>query len=115
MKTQLDLNNITKADLLKLVSQQAKQIQFLEEQVLTYQLRQFANKSEKININQASLFDEAEPTKLEDKLLSQEEEITVASYVRNKKSGRKALPKELLRVPRIYDLSEAEKICQCGC
>jgi len=122
MKTQPDLNKITKADLLKLlldkeqlVSQQAKQIQFLEEQVLAYQLRQFASKSEKININQASLFDEAEHPKSEEKLLSQEEEITVACYVRNKKPGRKALPTELLRVPRIYDLSEAEKICQCGC
>ena len=117
-----DFNNITKEELLnllrdkeQLVSQQAKQIQFLEEQVLAYQLRQFANKSEKININQASLFDEAESTKSEEKLLSQEEEITVASYVRNKKPGRKALPKELLRVPRIYDLPEDEKICQCGC
>jgi len=122
MKTQHDFNNITKEELLKiakdqqqLVNQLTKQVQFLEEQVLAYQLRQFANKSEKININQTSLFDEAETAKSEDKLLSQEEEITVASYVRNNKPGRKALPKELLRVPRIYDLPENEKICQCGC
>jgi transposase len=36
-------------------------------------------------------------------------------YARHKKVGRQALPKELLRVPRIYDLTEEEKICACGC
>jgi transposase len=95
--------------------QQKKQIQFLEEQAQAYLLRQFANKSEKFNISQASFFDEAVLPKSEEKLLSQEEEITVASYVRNKKTGRKALPAELPRIPRIYDLTDDEKICGCGC
>jgi transposase len=115
MKTHIDFNNISKEELLKVVAQQAKQIQFLEEQILAYQLRQFAAKSEKMNANQVSLFDEATLSKSEEKILSQEEEITIASYTRNKKVGRKALPAELLRIPRIYDLSEAEKTCSCGC
>jgi len=115
MKAYDNFNNISKEELLKIVSQQAKQIQFLEEQILAYQLRQFAAKSEKINSNQASLFDEAELPKLEEKILSQEEEITVASYKRQSKVGRKPLPGELLRVPRVYDLSAEEKICSCGC
>jgi len=43
-----------------------------------------------------------------------DEAITVASYTR-KKTGRKPLPKELPREQRIYDLSDDEKVCGCGC
>jgi transposase len=114
MKTHNHFDNVSKEELLKIVGQQAKQIQFLEEQILAYQLRQFAAKSEKMNPSQISLFNEAELLKSEEQILSQEEEITVASYQRHKKPGRKALPAELLRVPRIYDLTEEEKICACG-
>ena len=106
---------LSKDELLKIVAQQAKQIHFLEEQILAYQLRQFAAKSEKMNPNQAPFFDEAQPSKSEEKILSQEEEITVASYKRQNKAGRKPLPAELLRVPRVYDLLEEEKTCSCGC
>jgi transposase len=129
MKLLDNLQNISKEELIKIllqqdqsilikdqcILQQKKQIQFLEEQAQAYLLRQFANKSEKFNISQASFFDEAVLLKSEEKLLSQEEEITVASYVRNKKTGRKALPAELPRIPRIYDLTDDEKICGCGC
>ncbi len=117
-----ELQAISKEELIKIIQQkntllfeQAKQIQFLEEQILAYRLRQFANKSEKINPNQISLFDEAVLPKSEEKILSQEEVITVASYTKSKQVGRRALPAELFRIPRIYDLSEDEKICQCGC
>lgn len=115
MKAHDNINNISKEELLKIVSQQAKQIQFLEEQIMAYQLRQFAAKSEKINPNQASLFDEASLPKSEEKILAQENEITVATHKRQNKAGRKALPAELPRVPRVYDLTEAEKTCSCGC
>ena len=106
---------ISKEELLTIVRNQAKQIQFLEEQILAYQLRQFANKSEKFNPHQASLFDEAKLPESEQKILDCEEAISVASYIRHKKSGRKPLPAELPRVPRIYDLAESEKRCTCGC
>jgi len=115
MKTNDNSGNFSKEELLKIVAQQAKQIQFLEEQILAYQLRQFAAKSEKMNANQASLFDEAELPKSEEKILDQEEKIAIASYTRKKNVGRKALPAELMRVPRIYDLTEEEKTCACGC
>jgi transposase len=115
MKIHTHFDKKTKEELLKIVSQQAMQIQFLEEQILAYRLRQFAAKSEKAHPNQLSLFDEAELPKSEEKLLSQEEEITVASYKRHNKVGRKALPPELLRIPRVYDLTEKEKVCACGC
>lgn len=122
MKIDNNFDNISKDELIALlekqhllVAQQAKQIHFLEEQILAYQLRQFAAKSEKLNSNQISLFDEAVLPASEEKIISQEEEITVASYTRQSKAGRKALPAELLRVPRIYDLPANEKICSCGC
>ena len=115
MEAQPTFNHLHREELIKIVAQQAKQIQFLEEQILAYRLRQFAAKSEKMNISQISLFDEAELPKSEEAILSQEEEITVAPYVRKTKVGRKALPAELPRIPRIYDLSENEKTCPCGC
>ena len=122
MKIQNTFDNISREELVVLlekqhllVAQQAKQIQFLEEQILAYQLRQFSAKSEKMNSNQISLFDEAALPKSEEKILAQEEEITVTSYKRKNKAGRKALPAELIRVPRVYDLSEEERICACGC
>jgi transposase len=111
---QFDQNS--REELLTLVVQQAKHIPFLEEQIRAYQLRQFAAKSEKMTeARQLSLFDEATLPSSPEKVLEQEEEITVASYQRQKKGGRQALPSELLRVPRVYDLTEEEKICACGC
>jgi transposase len=115
MKTHENFDSFNKEKLIELLKEKSKQIQFLEEQILAYQLRQFAAKSEKMNPNQTSLFNEAEQLKSEETILSQEEEITVASYKRQAKVGRKALPSELLRVPRVYDLSEEEKTCACGC
>lgn len=105
----------TNEELLKIIANMAKQIQFLEEQNAAYRLRQFGNKSEKINPNQVSLFDEADLPKHPEKILAAEEEITIAPYTRKKTSGRKPLPLDLPRVPRIYDLTEADKICMCGC
>jgi transposase len=115
-------DNKSKEELLKLVLDMQSQlhnktiqIKLLEEQILAYRLRKFANKSEKINIHQLSLFDEAELPKNPDIILAQEATLQVASYERKKSPGRKPLPAELLRVPRIYDLPENEKICACGC
>jgi transposase len=116
MITEPNYHNKSQEELLQIIANMAKQIQFLEEQNAAYRLRQFANKSEKFNNpNQASLFDEAQLPKHPEKILIAEEEITIASYNRKKTPGRKPLPAELSRVPRIYDLTDAEKICACGC
>src|SRR5687768_2084379 len=109
-----DHNNKSKEELLSIIENQAKQISLLEETILAYKHWQFANKCETSKAIQQSLFNEAEIPKNEEKLLAQEEEITVAAYTRSRKPGRKALPADLPRVPRIYDLPEAEKICPCG-
>lgn len=95
------------------VAELTTQVKLLEEYVALAKQRQFAAKSEKININQLSFFDEASAPNPE-ALLKAEEEIQVASFTR-KKPGRKALPKELPRKPVVYDLAESEKICSCGC
>ncbi|MCE3238444.1 MAG: hypothetical protein K0R24_1425 [Gammaproteobacteria bacterium] len=43
-----EYHQTSREDLLKIVMDQAKQIRFLEEQILAYQLCQFAAKSEKL-------------------------------------------------------------------
>jgi transposase len=122
MKTAINYNNKSNEALIKVLSEkdshiqyQAKQIQLLEELNLAYRSRQFANKSEKLSHIQQSLFDEAQLPKDPDKILAAEEEIQVAPYSRKKSVGRKPLPADLPRIPRIYDLPESEKICHCGC
>lgn len=107
--------NKTKEELIKLIQSQSKQIQFLEEQIQAYRLRKFGNRSEKINANQLSLFNEAVCPKNPDVILAEEEKLQIASYERKKSPGRKPLPTELPRIPRVYDFSEDEKICACGC
>jgi transposase len=137
----IDLNNISKEELLALLAEKDKivmeqeqnlneknqdlskqkekieelttQVKILQEYVALAKQRQFSAKSEKLNINQLSFFDEANPPNAE-AILKAEEEIQVSSFTR-KKPGRKALPKELPRKPVVYDLQEAEKICSCGC
>ena len=115
MKTHINLQNKSKDELLQIIANQSKRILILEEAVLAYRLRQFANKSEKLNATQVSLFDEAELPNNVQVIEEAEEEISIVSYIRKKIPGRKALPAELPRVPRIYDLPESEKICECGC
>ncbi len=121
MNTCINYNKKSKEELLQIIANQTEQIQnqaiqiqLLEEKVLAYQHRQFANKSEKLSSGQISLFDEAQLPKKAEELLAQEEEIQVASYIRSKKPGRKALPEELPRVQRIYELDEKDRACSCG-
>lgn len=79
----------------------------------------FGKRSEKqADILQGCLFDEdAEPAgeaSTEEGTMDGNEDIIVPEHKR-KKTGRPALPKELLRVTRTYDLTEEEKRCSCGC
>lgn len=66
----------TKEELLTIIASQAKQIHFLEEAVLAYKHRQFANKSEKLSREQLSFFDEAIAPKNAEKIMAAEEENT---------------------------------------
>ncbi|MDH4201258.1 MAG: IS66 family transposase [Spirochaetia bacterium] len=90
-----------------------KSLTLEEENKLLRRLR-FAHKSEKWTNKdkiQASLFDEVEATI--DKESRLKEIIVVKSHSRKKK-GRKALSPDLPRKEIIHDISEAEKICDCG-
>jgi len=87
---------------------QQKQIALLQEKI-DYLIRQrFCSKSEKINHNQPTLFDDL-PEKIE---VTEDEEIEIA-FTR-KKGGRRIPPKELPRVRVEHDITEEEKLCSCG-
>nr|MBA2648832.1 IS66 family transposase [Legionella sp.] len=62
-----------------------------------------------LQFDEAVLGEEVEPIKPE----LQTQTIT---YIRNKKrTGRKALPKSLPYIEKVYDLTHEEKQCPCGC
>ena len=90
----------------------------LQEQLNLAIARRYAASSEKIPADQFRLFDEAEvddEIENDDALsLSNEDDdsTTVAEYTRKKKTGRKALPNSLVRVDKIHELSEVERICE---
>lgn len=88
----------------------------LQEYIQLLKHHRFSHSSEKyIDANpQGRLFDEAELPENLAEIEAAEEEITVPEYQR-KKAGRKGLAKDLPREQIIYDLSDEEKICSCGC
>lgn len=92
-------------------------IKILKEQVAFLRDKLFGRKSEKypldLNPPQLLLFDEPGDISSEQPTPS-DEEIDVPAHKR-KKPGRKPLPKDLPRVNVIHDLTEEEKICECGC
>lgn len=80
----------------------------------------YGKRSEKAEaVLQGSLFDEAGDIDPDEPVLDLEtgaddDEIVVAEHKR-KKTGRPALPTNLPRITKIYDLSDEEKQCSCGC
>ena len=87
----------------------------LQEQLNLALARRYAASSEKISADQFRLFDEAEvetddePSPLEN---DNNDSTTVAEYTRKKKTGRKPLPKSLVRVDEIHELDEQDRICE---
>lgn len=113
MKMNTAYQEKTKEELVKLLDQKDQEINNLNEMLRLYRHRQFANKSEKLSVDQINMFDEAALPKQAASITEADEEIYVAAHTR-KSSGRKALPANLPRESRIYDLAEHEKICGCG-
>ena len=96
----------------ELASYKERYIRLLEEFRLAKQQR-FSSSSEK-NVLQSDMFDEP-GVELSDEVKAQlEEEIEVDSYSRKKHPVRAVLPKDLPRERIMHDISEAEKVCQCG-
>lgn len=90
------------------------QIDYLEEQLRLLRNELFGRKSEKSprpDHNQIPLFDKQSSE--DDPPESLEEHIVVPSHSR-KKRGRKPLPEHLPRVDVIHDISDDEKMCDCG-
>ncbi len=89
--------------------QQAK-IKELEEKIDYLIRQQFASKSEKFGSNQPSLFtidDNEESIPIEE-----DEEIEIT--FKRKKGGRTSPPKDIPRVRVEHDISDEDKICNCG-
>jgi len=80
--------------------------QYLLEQFLLAQQRQFGKSSE-VESNQLELFNEAEEI-----LEEPEREQETISYKRNKPK-RKPLPKDLPRETVVHDIDDADKVCDC--
>ena len=95
------------------VNTQRQRIQQLLEQLAQARQQRFGRSSEQLNPHQLSLFDEAEHACDDDALESapsDTDSITVKPH-RRKKRGRVALPDDLPREERIYDLSAEQRIC----
>ena len=92
------------------------QIDFLKEHIRLLQNELFGRKSEKrpspeSDQQQLYLFNEAET---EISRESEKPEATAVPAHTRKKPGRKPLPQELPRIEVIHDLTEKEKMCECG-
>ncbi len=85
----------------------------LQEQLNLAIARRYAASSEKISPDQFRLFDEAEVETDEEPLENDDNESTmVAEHTRKKKTGRKPLPKNLVRVDKVHELDEQDRICK---
>lgn len=88
----------------------------LQEQLNLAIARRYAASSEKIPADQFRLFDEAEVESGEDDTLElsgdESDSTVVAEHSRKKKTGRKPLPKSLIRKDKVHELSDAELICE---
>lgn len=104
------------SQLLQLVSQQEERIQTLQHQLYLMRNARFGRKAEKDVVSEqlALQFDEADAKEVEP--TPEEPESETITYTRNKKGqGRQKLPSSLPYVEKVYDLTEAEKQCACGC
>ena len=95
---------------LDIITEKDKTIADLQ-QKLDYMLRQkFASSSEKFPSNQPSLFQD------DDNLPTEDEPNTETIIFTRKKRGNKKLPPESLSHIRVeHDLSDEDKVCECGC
>lgn len=84
------------------------EIKVLKEKIDYLIRQQFASKSEKLNSDQPSLFDE------NDIFIEVVEDEEVEITFKRKKGGRSSPSKDIPRVRVEHDISEEEKLCSCG-
>ena len=108
----------------KIIADKDTRIALLEELVALQKSSRFGASSEKSS-DQQEMFNEAELTEQVDAIQAKQtlepeptetEQASGEPTVKaSSKRGRKPLPKELPRIRIEHDLSEAEKLCPCGC
>ena len=93
-------------------------IEKLEERLRALLIHRFGKRSERIDPNQFTLFNEAELTvdaDVTDEALSgASQQIDVKPHSRKQGGNRKALPEHLARVDVVHELDEHERQCGCG-
>ncbi|WP_133140982.1 IS66 family transposase [Legionella maceachernii] len=97
--------------------QQKLSIENLQHQLHLFRAARYGRKSEKGVVNEQLVlqFDEAAAV-LEIEETKTKPQTETIIYTRNKKgTGRKALPKSLPYMENVYDLTDEEKQCACGC
>lgn len=122
-KTQAELLEIIKqqreiiSNQSKLIAQLQIQLKVLLEQIALMRHEKFCSSSEKFTDESSEEEDPApddtESPDNEPETDEEDESVSVEAYIR-RKPGRKALPTDLPRVEKIYDLEDSEKICACG-
>jgi len=95
-----------------------EEIELLRERIRLLQAKLFMPKSEKlrhiISADQLALFDEDEVAA--DKSTEDDDSETEDRVIKaRKRRGRKPLPDDLPRREILHDLTDEEKICDCGC
>jgi len=108
---------VTTQSLLKIMNHQLEVIETKDktiadlQQKLDYMIRQkYASSSEKFPSNQPSLF--AEDSNIE---VEEDTEVETITYDRKKRGNKKTPPVSLSHIRVEHDLSEDEKVCECGC
>ena len=89
------------------------EIKLLKEQIQVLTAKLYGKKSEKRpkDDKQLLLFEE-----FEDKpVISEDDDTVTVPTHKRKKRGRKPLPDNLPRIEIIHDISDEDKLCECGC
>lgn len=105
---------LTKEQLLDLVVQQQERINALEHQVRYLVTRQFGTKSEKLSADQLALFGADAPSEPPADESDPDGDTVTISFERKRRGKRKKLDDSLERHRIEYELSEADKACDCG-
>lgn len=100
----------------EIIAAKEAEIKRLEHQLHQALQARFASRSEK-QAHTAELavqFDEASTPQNTVEIQESDESIHSPAAVPKKKTGRKPLPANLPRIEIVHDISESEKICECG-
>ncbi len=110
--TQQDISQLLQLvkDQSLLIEKQAQEIQILKEKVDSLVRQRFTSSSEKFSNNQPSLFDEEAVVAI----VEVDPEVDNLEGKRKRKKGGRSIPKDIPITKIEYDISEIDKVCECG-